>query len=1240
MPGLSSATQKVNATKGKKIAEKDLRMSYDSAYDKMKEIVDNVEDQEDTDYINSDETDQRVRDKTGQQYTEMMEGTDDPTVRKAYHDAYMDEVGDSYDYDPGFPAYKKPQGIASMQAVEDFSLGGEGPASAGNLAQLQTKALQSQLAALLAQAGDLTPSQAPTPQVPFASLPEVLKGEGGVAPDGQAIKMPDTSPQIKGAWDKYQDFNAITGPMGEAGLINYDGRFKANEAGVTDFWSGLDYALGGAKEGATDGFKEGLVGGAMSWGVKGGNMGLDMLNASPKVTNQLKGTLPKGSAGGILAGGLTIYQVVSDPSGWWQSNVGDNIVGKFSDSAKLFEQSDEVKALSQKALGEKHKTLGLGLDVESGALFMDGIARILEGVKGTLELLSNVCFAIAVILLVVSIVMSIFTAGAGAFLTPVIEALFNVGTWLSTAADVVGMVSRVFASLATAMHLVSMALVSGDPEAVQLVADNLKNDMQNLTKEYVKTKTTQAVDQGPKAIHDKAKGKKKGSGGDDVEADGSQTPGGGNQNAGGQPQPKGPGVIASGLGILKTEFFTMTGLGNADNFFSPQSKNLWNTNAGPGHFTELNKSRVATWDNTKQNYKQFMSKENYVYLKKKTVVPLGDKDVAPTTKKAIDDAQNNQATTSKNKGSKQSKKKPASTWSWKQWGRNFKSTLANRFNTAGKKIDQEIYSRANGKNLPATTKQELSKLPKADQDILLNQYKNEVKAIQQHAYQSMNESEINMVKSVKTTVQSKNGQPWQDFDQEPLLKQAEEHCLKVETKSLNDLAAIDKNFEMRVKNYVFKSETSQGAGLAGDDLIKILWTPEPTPAGTWEAGLVDLDDLGLDEDVEDQLEELNGDETKTKATPKKGKDEKEPDFDAFQQFGDVQKSQAELLMLLVQQKGAVMTSRWSATEATHQMVSCTHKSNVEAFGNAMWEHDNARNFARQKQLLGIQTRNDAILAYRKSENKNANLDELKAAVENTKQATDAQRQDLQERKAQVKEGQTENSNVHSKAGEGMGPFEKFLVDLIMKFVGGGATDKLNSDEAKDDADGGEKSQESAKSVDALAENESAMKTMAADSTKVTDKGIADVGQEQVATDTKLNETEAARVETETLLQGDKNENLQHQIEVVQGILRADKFIEESKADESVQESAYLADVGGLSAEAAMIEADSQNAAMAINNAADQMIYENELMSELGALRQQESVLLAGPVAPLKEVYEPLQEQETGVFNQMGLNPVA
>lgn len=1129
----------VKAQKGKQIPQSAVRVSYDSAYKKMKKIMDAVEDEADTEWINSDEGDQRVRDKTSKQYREMMEGTDDPVVRQAYHDAYMAEVGNSYDYDPGWPAYKEAKGVSSMGPVTPLD-GGKVDTGGAALKKSSGGNLQAKLDELL-KTVNLEPGQAPEKIVPNAHIGEILTGNAAAG-----VKQPVQQPAVKGTFDTYNEFNGVTEDLGRAGVIRYDNRFKANAGGVHDLASAGKFIGAGMWESAKDGFAEGLWGGGMNLATKLGNFGIDKLNAMPGFTKKFGGKLPTKGAAGIISGGLTLFQIATDAEGWWKAGFDEGIVNKFSDSGAAFRGFSMANTMASKARADGHPVVGFGLNLEGVALLFDGIGKILEGIKGILELISNICFAIAVVFLIIAI-FAMILGGAGAALMPIVKILLDVGTWLGTIASVIGAVSRGMFSVATLMHGVALLLVSSDPEAVQLVAGNLQQDLKTLTKEYVKNKTTKAVDQvvdkGEKKIT--GKDKKDGKGKDD----------GKKQQASGNTKPA----------DKKQSFFAKVGIRIGKELAEFTSINKIAT--AKKDVTAANKKLGAGW---RQNVADFQNRKA-IYQQAKSQPTGKQEGVDPTKVK------------SQKKG--QSLKRVRTN--------ALKSDVTKRVEPAQTQLEQQKQQIVNG--IDPEVRKAIEAMPPEKQGPLLAKLEADLLAIEKQG--------IGRVKAAGDAYVS-TMDPYLKGSTSPADFQARQKAAGQTLDSATSSAVQSTRGKMDVAYENFKVAVLGTTPKAPANVIyrkvfkdwlsKTLWG-KASKKRVADVICAKLEKLGLNAEVQEDAAEaigqnktLPGDTNVTTDSGPAANQPKAPEVDPtlpLQQ--QIQQWEQKLDALAAQEQALeakTETDLDKATEATYQAVLVTHKLDLEAKGKEMADEEFERLKQRQKRLNAINDRNELIVCFHVASGKQANIEEIRNAVDSTKQATEAQQAELTGRKKVLADGKTKNSGASAEMGQVGGPFQKFLAELITKFVGGGVTSSLGRSDggANKEAPGGAQAQGSASTLDDLAANGPDMTSKMSAVPAQQDQSFAATVTAQNEAGVSIQEADKERVETVSMLQADADEAVQSQIMILKGIQQMETDAAEADAAEQEAQSAYDSKAVELSGVASGIDMEKDAAVAAIN----------------------------------------------------------
>jgi hypothetical protein len=373
-----------------------------------------------------------------------------------------------------------------------------------------------------------------------------------------------------------------------------------------------------------------------------------------------------------------------------------------------------------------------------------------------------------------------------------------------------------------------------------------------------------------------------------------------------------------------------------------------------------------------------------------------------------------------------------------------------------------------------------------------------------------------------------------------------------------------------------------------------------------------LSDLGMNENVlaaaEAALDEKKPGDGAPAAGDSAGED---PTITALQaQIGNL----GGQISALKEQKKQIADKREKdlevSTEATYKAVVLTHKLDLETSGKVIADAEFERLKQRQKRLNAINDRNDLLICYHVSRDKEANLDELKEAVNATKQATDAQTTELNARKKTLQEGQGKGGELGSQLGQMLGPFEKFLVELVSKFMGGGVTGHLGTKEggAGDEAPGASQGQGPAGTLDDLANNKEQFsagpKTAMADTTA----GFATVGQEQTKADQGIASAANARTEAVGVFQADIDENLMQQVQILQGMKQMDANIAEATAGEDQAQGTYDAGAAQMGGVADGMNTDKDAAVAAINVVGDDKAAEKNAQDQIDPLEKERKAL--------------------------------
>ena len=1154
-----------------KIPDDQLRMKYNSAYKKHKRLLDKVEDLHDTEWFNSEETNQKVRLETAKNYTEIMKGTNDPVVRKALHDAYMDEVGKSYDYDPGWPPFEGPD-ITLVKVAEGEGEGSGPPAVAAGPAGAPKKKIDARLGALL---NDVSPAMmnAPAPLSSLMSYPEALSGKS------TADVQPAAGHQVGEAFQGYQAYGQITQGLGDKGLIDYNEEMAA--AGqVTDLSSALMFAGSGVSEGLASGVMAGMGAawqGALQTAFENG------------LTRMSKGRIGKLGAAGLVQGAFSIYEVSTDPKGWYEANVKGDIWDKAVGAGGAFSAAD---AAFDMAASQKDETTALGLKLEGAALLVDGVAGIFDTVKGVLELLSNVCFSLAVVLAVIAIVAMIF-GGAGAALLPMVGYLLKAGTWLSTASGLAGGVMKLMKSLAVPMHTVSLLLVHANPEALQLVSAHLKEDLEALVKGY--TLNTIAR-HGENAADHATMGKKARA---QVRAEKAAAP------------------KTTWKQMAGSEAMQFVGL-KGDLGVMTQGKRLYDQSThwrrDTGDLQAGLKEQYGAIEGGTEKLKSRFGRKKPAgaaadAAKAREAVTEGaappamkPTDGLPPEKKATDDAAAEQ--------------KPADVAAEQ-------AKVVIELNKAQRQIMDAVQQKFDVPELSVKAERSLSRVPEAKAKAI--QAKHEAgtgnviqtfndKVGQAESRYNTKESEAASVRELKLKVVLKRkaaGELTQNETYSQRMQIFQQYQREVsafgwerasaianaKTHAERDIAKVYGHTEHEIMRNVGRQRSGlfDHRVMVDDDQAQDRWLKPLTdhgakgqdPSGAAQRADLDQQIIALlDPKTKQGIEAqpkvaptptLAPAPTATQEEPqaKEGKEGKE---------GEAPKGGATGLAGVRAQikglgeqidgvQGKTAADKATATANTKDMINGLHKVSLDDKGGFLTEAQKERGRARAQRLQYVDDRNQMAYYYHASANKEANLDQLQQSMIGTRAVIDSHRADLSQREDVLQKGYKEAAGGEAVASQGLGLLGGFILSLIEKFIQPGITKKLNVNdaEARKDAPGAAKATGAAGALDEMGKDPDSLTKGPKEATAQAKVALGATGDKQKEAKGGIDESEARR----RWLQEDVSANLTHtkaeQIKLLKGMQSMDQKIAAEVSNEQSQHALYNAAMGEMGVWAAQSE---------------------------------------------------------------------
>jgi hypothetical protein len=1165
-----SLSARVDNARKTKIPADEMRMKYNSAYKKHKRLLDKVEDLHDTEWFNSEETNQKVRLETAKNYTEIMKGTNDPVVRKALHDAYMDEVGKSYDYDPGWPPFEGPD--LTLIKVEDSGGEGSGPPVAGAAPEAAPKKkIDARLNALLNDV-NLNMIDAPAPLTSLTSYPEALAGKSS------ADVQPAAGEQVGHAYDGYQAYGQITGALGSKGLIDYDSEMEA--AGqVTDLSSALMFAGSGVSEGLASGVMAGM-GAAWQGGLQ--------TAFENGLTRMSKGRIGKLGAAGLVQGAFTLYEVTSDPKAWYEASIKGDIWDKAVGAGGAFTAADAAFAM---AAAQKDETTALGLKLEGAALLIDGVAGIFDTVKGVLELLSNVCFSLAVVLAVIAIVAMIF-GGAGAALLPMVGYLLKAGTWLSTASGLAGGVMKLMRSLAVPMHTVSLLLVHANPEALQLVSAHLKEDLELLVKGYTLNTVARF---GEDAADHATMGKKARA---QVRAEKAEAP---------------KTTFKQKVGSEAAQFVGLKG----DMGVMTQGKRLYDQSTHWRRDTgDLNAGIQEQYDAMEggtEKIKGFFKKKGAGEGGDAAKAKAGDGDTSAPTMKPTDglppEKKPDDVDTSEQKPGDQALEDPS---------------VVIELNKAQRQIMDTVDQKFDVPELSVKAERALSRVPEAKAKAIQNKHEASTGNVIQAFNDKVSQAEANFT--------GKEGQAASVRDlklKSTLKRKAAGDLSQNEAYSLRMQAVQQYQREVSQLGWEKASTIANAKRHAERDIAKVYGHTEHEimrSVGRKRSGLFDhrvmVDDdqaqdrglkhlqdfagkgkdpagaagrAGLDQQIVDLLqpETKKEVEAKPKASPT-------PTLSAAPAAADKQpgadKEGAEpkggaggLAGVRAQIDGLdgqlddvaarTVADKTTATANTKDMINGLHKVSLDDKGFFLTEAQKERGRARAQRLQYVGDRNEMAYYYHASANKEANLDQLQQSMIGTRAVIDSHRADLAQREGALNKGYKEAAGGEAVASQGLGLLGGFILSLIENFIQPGITQKLNVNdkEAQKDAPGAKKATGAAGALDQMGKDPDSLTQGPQDATTKAKEALGATGDKQKEAASGIDETEAKR----RWLHEDVSASLTHtkaeQIKLLTGMQDMDRKISSEASNEQSQRALYDTAMGEMGAWAAQSEGRKETA---------------------------------------------------------------